>query len=287
MYVLARALFASSRITESQLLHQEIKELSEKLNIWPWYFIADGFIARESAYQRDMAGALSLIREERTLLSSFNFNHQLSFIPDVNELYVRFLISDWDRVEILISRVPNLLFVQQIATFLRELKGEDMLNYIESLPDSTPAQKVYKLMALADYFKDKESISVDYMYQTLQLVEKYGYVELVLRQHDLVNIVLKAIARKPTVFLENIATRLAERMKHRNSSNLDGMSTPLTTRELEVVKLLATGSTISAIGSDLHISMNTMKTHLRNIYRKLEVDGRDSAVEKAKELFLI
>ena len=287
MYVLARALFASSRITESQSLHKEIKELSEKLNIWPWYFIADGFIARECAYQRDMAGALSLIREERNLLASFNFNHQLSFIPDVNELYVRFLISDWDRVEILINRVPNLLFVQQIATFLRELKGEDMLNYIESLPDKSPVQKVYKLMALADYFKDKESISVDYMYQTLQLVEKYGYVELVLRQHELVNIILKAIARKPTVFLEDLATRLAERMKHRNSSNIGGMSTPLTTRELEVVKLLATGSTIGAIGSDLHISMNTMKTHLRNIYRKLDVDGRDSAVEKAKELFLI
>jgi ATP/maltotriose-dependent transcriptional regulator MalT len=33
--------------------------------------------------------------------------------------------------------------------------------------------------------------------------------------------------------------------------------------------------------------MNTMKTHLRNIYRKLDVDGRESAVEKAKSLFLI
>jgi ATP/maltotriose-dependent transcriptional regulator MalT len=30
-----------------------------------------------------------------------------------------------------------------------------------------------------------------------------------------------------------------------------------------------------------------MKTHLRNIYRKLDVDGREKAVEKAKELFLI
>jgi ATP/maltotriose-dependent transcriptional regulator MalT len=30
-----------------------------------------------------------------------------------------------------------------------------------------------------------------------------------------------------------------------------------------------------------------MKTHLRNIYRKLEVDGREKAVEKAKALFLI
>ena len=287
MYVLARALFASARIKESQALHNEIKELSKKLNMWPWYFISDGFIARENAYQGDMAGALALVREERNLLASFNFSHQLSFIPDINELYVRFLISDWDRVEVLVNRVPNLVFVQQIAIFLRELKGEDMLNYIESLPDSTPAQKVYKLMALADYFKDKESISVDYMYQTLQLVEEFGFVELVLRQHELIDIVLKAVAKKPTVFLEDIATRLTERVRVRNQSSREGLPTPLTTRELEVVKHLATGHPISAIGSTLHVSMNTMKTHLRNIYRKLEVDGRDSAVEKAKELFLI
>ena len=91
----------------------------------------------------------------------------------------------------------------------------------------------------------------------------------------------------PTVFLENLATRLTERIKLRNQSISDGLPIPLTSRELEVVKHLATGLPISAIGNNLHVSMNTMKTHLRNIYRKLEVDGRDSAVEKAKELFLI
>ena len=62
---------------------------------------------------------------------------------------------------------------------------------------------------------------------------------------------------------------------------------PLTSRELEVVRHLATGKPISAISNLLHVSMNTMKTHLRNIYRKLDVDGRERAVEKAKELFLI
>lgn len=287
MYVKSRALFATSRIKESLQLHAEIKELAKRLNMWPWYFIADGFIARESAYQRDIAGALALVREERNLLADFHFSHELSFIPDINELYVRFLMSDWERVEVLVNRVPNLIFVQQIATFLRELKGEDMFNYIENLPDTTPAQRVYKLMALADYYKDKESISVDYMHQTLQLVEECGYVELVLRQHQLVNIVLKAISKKPTVFLEELASRLTERVKVRTQINSEGPQIPLTSRELEVVKHLATGNPISAIGNTLHVSMNTMKTHLRNIYRKLDVDGRESAVQKAKELFLI
>lgn len=287
MFVLAGALFAVARTKESLALYMEIKELAKNLNMWPWYFIADGFIARDKAYQRDMSGALAVVREERNLLSEFNFNHELNFIPDINELYVRFLISDWERVEVLVNRVPNLVFVQQIASFLLEQDGKDMFGYIDKLPESTPRQKVYKLLALADYYKDKESIAVDYMYQTLQIVEEFGSVELILRQHELVDIVLKAVAKKPTVFLEEIATRLTERIKSRNQINSEGLPIPLTSRELEVVKHLATGLPISAIGNNLHVSMNTMKTHLRNIYRKLEVDGRDSAVEKAKELFLI
>ncbi|MFM8446567.1 MAG: response regulator transcription factor, partial [Candidatus Nanopelagicaceae bacterium] len=73
-----------------------------------------------------------------------------------------------------------------------------------------------------------------------------------------------------------------------NQQNRSGsIPVPLTTRELEVIRHLATGKPISAISEALHVSMNTMKTHLRNIYRKLDVDGRESAVEKAKSLFLI
>ena len=47
------------------------------------------------------------------------------------------------------------------------------------------------------------------------------------------------------------------------------------------------GKPITAIGASLHISHNTMKTHLKNVYRKLGAAGRDQAVEKAKSLGLI
>jgi hypothetical protein len=61
---------------------------------------------------------------------------------------------------------------------------------------------------------------------------------------------------------------------------------PLTKRELEIVRRLATGRTLTVIASELHISQNTMKTHLKNLYRKLGAEGRHDAVEKAKSSFL-
>ncbi len=62
---------------------------------------------------------------------------------------------------------------------------------------------------------------------------------------------------------------------------------PLTERELAVLEFLPTRLTIAAIADELYVSANTVKTHLRNVYRKLEVTDRDGAVERALDLGLL
>ena len=79
---------------------------------------------------------------------------------------------------------------------------------------------------------------------------------------------------------------MVERIKSDNNKTSE-FSSSLTKRELEVLRHLSTERPISAIAASLHISLNTMKTHLKNLYRKMEVDGRVSAVEKAKAHFLL
>jgi len=61
---------------------------------------------------------------------------------------------------------------------------------------------------------------------------------------------------------------------------------PLSERELEVLQLLADGQTNHEIAQALHVSINTIKTHLKNIYGKLGVHNRREATALAKKLRL-
>ena len=62
---------------------------------------------------------------------------------------------------------------------------------------------------------------------------------------------------------------------------------PLSGQELRVLRLLAAGLSNSEIAGELVVSNNTVKTHLKNIYRKLNVNARDEARALARELKLI
>src|SRR5574337_1798574 len=60
----------------------------------------------------------------------------------------------------------------------------------------------------------------------------------------------------------------------------------LTPKELEVLRLLATRLSRREIGARLYVSLNTVKTHQRALYRKLGVEDRSAAVSRARELVL-
>lgn len=57
----------------------------------------------------------------------------------------------------------------------------------------------------------------------------------------------------------------------------------LSSRELEVLNILASGKSTKEIARELYLSEPTIKTHLANIYRKLEVNNRISAVAVARD----
>jgi len=70
-------------------------------------------------------------------------------------------------------------------------------------------------------------------------------------------------------------------------STAPGDSAPqLSDREREIVRALLGGSTVPEMADALFISVNTVKSHLKSVYRKLAVSSRQAAVKRARELGL-
>jgi LuxR family transcriptional regulator, maltose regulon positive regulatory protein len=83
------------------------------------------------------------------------------------------------------------------------------------------------------------------------------------------------------------AVDLMRRMSGQNSRPPATLAEPLTDREQQVLRYLASTLSNAEIASELYLSINTVKTHQRMIYRKLGADGRRDAVRRAKELRLL
>jgi LuxR family maltose regulon positive regulatory protein len=62
---------------------------------------------------------------------------------------------------------------------------------------------------------------------------------------------------------------------------------PLSPRELDVLRLLGTHLDGPDIARQLFVSLNTVRTHTKNIYAKLGVNNRRSAVRRGEELHLL
>jgi len=57
--------------------------------------------------------------------------------------------------------------------------------------------------------------------------------------------------------------------------------------ELKVLRYLPTNLSRHEIAAELSVSVNTVSTHIRSIYAKLQVSDRSSAVQRARELRLL
>jgi LuxR family transcriptional regulator, maltose regulon positive regulatory protein len=78
-----------------------------------------------------------------------------------------------------------------------------------------------------------------------------------------------------------------EREPSARSSTGDPLLDPLSERELAVLRFLPTMMSNAEIAGEMFVSVNTVKTHLKHIYRKLDVSERRDAVRRGRELHLL
>jgi DNA-binding NarL/FixJ family response regulator len=98
--------------------------------------------------------------------------------------------------------------------------------------------------------------------------------------------VLRGVAFGEAAISRRLAMALveADRRSPRAGAGLRPVRSPLTDREWEVLDLLASGARTEEIAQTLVLSTETVRSHLKNLYRKLEVRSRQEATEAAQRL---
>jgi two-component system nitrate/nitrite response regulator NarL len=103
-----------------------------------------------------------------------------------------------------------------------------------------------------------------------------GFLPKESTRSELVNAVLKC-AKGKDVIAPEIAAGLASEIRRRNEPDAPALSP----REREVLKLIATGSSIPAMAKEMFLAPSTVKTHVQRLYEKLGVSDRGAAVAEA------
>jgi ATP/maltotriose-dependent transcriptional regulator MalT len=285
--VLARCQLELSQLDKAVETSTVLFEKSTDSNIWPWALMAEGTRACINITKGQIPQMMEMVKQQRERLAELRSPHELSWLIDITEVFLRFVLDDWERAEELLRRMPKIEMVRQIdlnAKFQSDPRKIPAL--VDGFPENTPRERVNKFLYQATINIDHENLALAHLNKALEIGAEVGYHEYFVRQHRLYPIMVKAAAAQPTVFRESVVQEMTERIQAMNSDT-GALEEKLTARELEILKHLTTGIPLSAIAKQLHISQNTMKTHLRNVYRKLGVDGRHTAVEKAKKLLLI
>jgi DNA-binding NarL/FixJ family response regulator len=99
---------------------------------------------------------------------------------------------------------------------------------------------------------------------------------------------VRAVHRGESLIEPGVAAKVLDRLAQLSSqANQHSVASLLSERETEVLQLMASGAPNKSIASTLFISESTVKTHIANIFQKLDVNQRTGAVTKAMSLGII
>lgn len=223
----------------------------------------------------DFANLLSLERARLALLDG-----------DIGRLHQVF--PEWQgRLEHGATTMSEHLVLSR-AAIMAGLPSEQYLRHVPQGAEVTILHELEreKLRALAAQKAKDESGALDHLTEALTIAARTGHRQTFLDDRPLFGALLdNAAARAGFLLYLEGSSPPPEVEPARNP--VSRLPDPLTGRELEVLRLLPSHLTYKEIGERLFVSANTVKSHVKAVYRKLDAEHRNEAVERARALGLV
>ena len=262
-------------------------------------------MARIRQAEGDLGGALDLLNEAERLYAG-------DFFPNVRPvpaLKARIWIAQGRLGEALGWAHEQGLSADDDLSYLREFEHITLARMLVARSRGEPVHQVTRLLerlllaaeeggrtghvieilvlqALALQAPGHIPAALTCLERALTLAEPEGYVRVFVDEGPPIGSLLRAAEKQGTT--RNYVRRLlaAVSQTRQDSPVRQALIDPLSERELDVLRLLGTELDGPAIARELTVSLNTVRTHTKNIYAKLAVTNRRAAVRRAAELDL-
>jgi LuxR family maltose regulon positive regulatory protein len=273
------------------------------------FVLSELFLARLKLAQGDVDGAAALLAQVDQSVRQNNFLHRL---PGVAAAQVRTLLwpgrcpREGDLALAAHLAQTHELPLSQARVHLARGDPTAALVVLEPLRQLTEAKdwqderlRVMVLQSVALRARGEKDEAVQLLADALALAEPGGFVRIFLDEGPaMAQLLAEAAARgiQPAYAGKLLAAFRAEAQKRQDESILppaplppgvQPLIEPLTPREREVLQLMAAGRSNPEIAEALVIAVTTVKTHVKNIYGKLEVSNRFEAAARAQDLKLL
>jgi LuxR family transcriptional regulator, maltose regulon positive regulatory protein len=236
--------------------------------------------------RRRMDDAFETIARAESLAEQVDASAALLSRVTATSAHLHLLAGEIARAEELVRMTPTGTRRQLEAARLSiaQQRPEDaagILDNVETHKWPRYELEVLLLRARAALALGRSTGDVEHLIESaLTIAEEHRFMRSLLVDGGSLDDVLRGTLRRaPTgTYRDALAQRLRSRTPVPRTIDSPGSTFLPSSRELEILRHLATGLSNREIAAELYISLNTMKTHVRSLYRKLGVSSRSQAV---------
>lgn len=251
----------------------------------PWLILFYSRLAIMYGRFGDRDNSVNYFNGARDYFDKNQFSPELALTLDRHEIYIQHFLEGNHRKDVILNRLPKAQ-VSRMYTAHQHLGGNDaeFQKAIAELDMSMPREALNAYVFQVIHNFDYPPKAREFLRKALDLASEHGFYEYLLIQGDrFLTFLVASVSEMPSIFLEKLSREASERLRNKLTSS-ESLSDPLTRREADILRHLSSDKPIATIASDLNISKNTIKTHLRHLYKKLGATDRHDAVARGKAL---